>query len=124
MLKSTFTIFGRILIILLASAVIFSFAYAVSLANPSTGRFRPEGDHQVSSAGSTINNNTDSNNQPNFRSREGHEGSREGVSITRGLGQLFTNSLITAIFVWLGLLIFPRFRRRMPTNPSPEVETN
>lgn len=115
MLKSSLTILGRVFIILLVSVVIFSIAYGFSLLNPSAGRFRPEGSNRIGLSGAQSDNSS-KNQQPNGRGREEHEGFRGGISITRGFGQFFTYSLIIAIFVWVGLLIFPRFRRRIPSD--------
>lgn len=114
MLKSILRTLGRIALILLASGIVIGIAYGFSLLGNGNQNFRPDGERSFEQ-GSNITENGRNNRLPR-RHEEGEEGFRENGSIGRGLIQLTTNSLIIAIFTWIGLLIFRRFKRRLPAN--------
>ncbi len=118
MLKSILRTLGRIALILLASGVVIGITYGFSLLGNGNQNFRPEGERSFEQASPTRGNNNQSgqNTRQPRRHAEGEEEFRVNGSVGRGLIQFTTNSLLIAIFTWVGLLIFRRFKRRLPAN--------
>lgn len=114
MLKSILRTLGRIALILLASSLVIGIAYGFSLLGNRNQNFRPEGERSFEQGSNTTQNAQGT--RPPRRHEAGAEGFRENGSVGRGLIQFTTNSLIIAIFTWVGLLIFRRFKRRLPPN--------
>ncbi|MEI7849210.1 MAG: hypothetical protein WCK35_25660 [Chloroflexota bacterium] len=121
MLKSILRTLGRIALILLASGVVIGIAYGFSLMGNGNQNFRPDGERSFEQGSNTTQNGQ--NTRPPRRHEGGEEGFRENGSVGRGLIQLTTNSLMIAIFTWVGLLIFRRFKRRLPANLDLQADS-
>ena len=122
MLKLIFILLGRTALILLAAGVVIGIAYSFSLTGSGSTRFGAEGERSFQQGSGTDGTNPNGQNtRPSHRREEGEF--RGNGAIARGIVELVTNILITGIFTWLGLLIFPRFRRRLPVNATSKVES-
>jgi hypothetical protein len=112
MLKSIFYVIARILLILLVAAAIVGLAsYGLS----QTANLNPRFGNRAGGTNFDAARPPANNGQPpaqNFRPRGGEEGFRGNGSLTRGLFQVFTNTLLIGMFTWLGLFIFNRNKRR------------
>ena len=120
MLTSILRILGRIVIILLVAIVVIGLASLLSKTTGSAQGFRSDEGQRVAPPGGS--NLAEQPGRPQRGEGDG-EGIQANGSLFRGLFQVFTNSLIIAVFVWIGLLLFKRIKRQPETILQNPVES-
>jgi hypothetical protein len=114
MLKSIFRILRRIALILLIAGAVVSLAYGLSRTVNISPRFGRDGGGERFAQSAPAGANGQPAQPPQQFRGGGDEGFRENGSLSRGLFQVFTNALLIGLFTWIGLLLFRRYKRRIP----------